>query len=293
MTSTATTTSQYGDSRQFRALVAINTADFIGAVGLERVRPGRRALEWLCRPAARRFAREVLAFDSIVGQAGLAAGGAWALDQFVARATFSGHQRLPRSGPLLIVSNHPGMCDAPAIFAALGRDDLHVIAADRDFLRALPHTMRRLYILDERAAASKRAVLRAGARHLRQGGALLTFPAGLIEPDPAVLPGAYESLDRWSASLELFPRLVPGLTVVPVIVSGVLSPAAQRNPLRYLRRREKDRRWLAAMFQVVLKRYQNVHVRVAFGAPLQSTREAGVGPVILDEARRLIRQASD
>ncbi len=279
---------------RLQSLTEINARDLLTAFGLDHRQRGHGLFLRACRRPARRFARQVLAYDAAVGAGGLRAGGAWVLQQFVGHTTFSGQEHVPRAGPLLIVANHPGLWDAPALFAALPRDDLQVIAADREFLRALPHTMRHLCIAGE-TAASRLGALRAGVRHLRHGGALLTFPAGQIEPDPAVLPGAVASLDRWPGHIKVFPRLVPDLMIVPAIVTGVISPAALRHPLRFLRRAEKDRRWLAATLQVLFKRYQHTHVRVTFGVPVCVADYGGDAAlatcVVMAEARRLIEQA--
>jgi len=62
------------------------------------------------------------------------------------------------------------------------------------------------------------------------------FPAGQIEPDPALHAGARESLDGWSPSVGVLARLAGGTRVVPAVVSGVLSAPAQRHPLTLLRR---------------------------------------------------------
>jgi putative hemolysin len=197
---------------------------------------------------------------------------------------------VPRGGPLLLVSNHPGLADAVALFASTPRDDLRVIAAERPFLDVLPNTSRYLLTVAETQAGRSRAV-RAAARHLRGGGAVLTFPGGRIEPDPAVLPGAVEALDRWSSSADLFARLAPGLAVVPVVVSGVLSPRALRIPLTHLRRRRHDREWLAATLQMLTPALRDVSVRVAFGRPLYAEAGAGVGEAVVGEVRRLMDNA--
>lgn len=58
-------------------------------------------------------------------------------------------------------------------------------------------------------------MVRAAADHLRAGGALLTFPAGAIEPDPALrLADALTSLAGWRNATELFVRLVPETAVL-------------------------------------------------------------------------------
>lgn len=275
-------------------LTAINSQDLLTSMGLSQMRRGRAMLERLCRPPARRLARQILTYDALVASAGLQAAGAWVLGQYVGNVAVQG-QPLPRTGPLLIVSNHPGLYDTLALFAAIPRGDLRVIAADRPFLRALPHTSRHLITVSE-AAPDRSRVLRAAARHLRAGGALLTFPGGRIEPDPAVLPGAAAALEDWSASIAVFARLVPGLVVAPAVVSGVLSSAALRHPLAYLRGRQHQQ-LLAATLQIVFPSLQRGTVRVAFGRPIDAGalhgEGADVSAPIIAECRRLIERGAE
>ena len=117
-----------------------------------------------------------------------------------------------------------------------------------------------------------------GARHLQEGGALLTFPAGEIEPDPATFGPqrcAAASLQQWSGSYALFARLAPRTRFVPALVSHVISPDAQRHPLTLLRRTPRNKEKLAAALQVALPRYRNLVARVAFGdAPDDGRDEA-------------------
>ena len=106
-----------------------------------------------------------------------------------------------------------------------------------------------------------------------------------------MLPGAAEALERWSGSVDLFARLVPNLTVVPVVVSGVLSRAALRNPLIRIRRRRSDREWLAATFQMLLPALRNVTTRVEFGVAIRAGDVDRVSPAVLAETRRLIERS--
>ncbi len=290
--------SSVGTARHERLaeLAEINTDDILAALGLEHVRRGRTLLRRLCHGPALRLAQQVLACDDLVNVAGLQTGGAWMSGQFVRNFVVEGHAP-PISGPLLIVSNHPGLYDTLALFSSISRPDLRILAADRPFLRALPATMRYLITIDEHAASasSRMNVIRAATRHMRAGGALLTFPGGRIEPDPAVLPGAVEALQTWSDSLELFIRLVPGVTVVPVVVSGVLSPVALRHPLTRIRRAKDKQEWLAAMLQVVFPSLQRGTVRVAFGQPLcwhadQPLDSATRARQVIAETQRVMEQ---
>jgi hypothetical protein len=276
-------------SEQVEALTRICADDLLDAFGLGGVRRGRYPLELLSRVPARRLARQVATYDQIVGESGLAVGGVWALERMARSVEVEGQENVVPEGPLLLVANHPGLADALALFAATPRTDLRVMAAERPFLGALPNTSRYLIPVSE-ASPDRWGAARTATRHMRGGGAVLTFPGGKIEPDPAVLPGAGGALERWSGSLDLFARLVPDLTVVPAVVSGVLSPAALRNPLTLVRRREKDRQWLAATIQMLSPALRNVATRVSFGRPIrpEDLPDKTVREAVLEEARRLI-----
>jgi putative hemolysin len=277
-------------AEQLESLIRVNTDDLLRGLGLADLRRGRRVIERVLRGRARHFARRVIAYDELVGSQGLAAGGAWAVTHFVDRCEVHGAEYLPRCGPVLIVANHPGLCDTAALFAAIDRADLRVVAAERPFLAALPYTSRHLISVGE-SPASRLAALRSSARHLRGGGALLTFPAGRIEPDPAVMPGAHESLAAWSDSVATFARFAPDLVIIPAIVSGVLSRSALQHPLTRLRRRAADREWLVGLLQIQFRSLQHVTVRVAFGDPLRAADHddsASISHAVRAAAARLI-----
>ncbi len=275
---------------QIETLTRVCVGDLLSAFGLGGLRRGRRLLELLSRVPAQRVARQIATYDQIVGESGLRAGGAWALERMVRRVEIEGQERIPQEGSLLLLSNHPGLSDAVALFTAIARPDLRVIAAQWPLLDALPNTSRHL-ISVAKDSSNRFGVLRAAARHLRHGGAVLNFPAGRMEPDPAVLPGAVEALERWSTSVDLFARLTPDLTVVPVAVSGVFSPIALRNPLTYLRHREEDRWWLASNLQMLVPALRNVTTRVTFGVAVRAA-DAGVAVSqrVQAEMRRLIER---
>jgi Acyltransferase len=261
--------------------------DLLSAFGLGGVSRGRLPLELVSRIPARRLARQIAVYDGIVGEQGLAAGGAWALERMSRGAQVGGGENVPREGPLLLVSNHPGLADAVALFAATPRTDLRVVASERPLLEALPNTSRHLLTVPE-TSPGRFGLVRAATQHLRRGGAVLTFPGGRIEPDPAALPGAVDALDRWSSSVDLFARLTPGLAIVPAVVSGVISPAALRNPLTRLRRRRRDREWLAATLQMLTPTLRDVTVRVEFGSPVQAG--PGAGDTVRAEMQRLLER---
>jgi 1-acyl-sn-glycerol-3-phosphate acyltransferase len=281
-----------GSRAQIKTLTEVCIGDLLDAFGLSRWRRSRRPLELLIRIPGRRLARQIATYDEIVGEFGLSAGGEWALERMTRRLKVEGRELVPRDGSLLLVSNHPGLSDAVALFASTPRPDLRVVAFEWPFMDALPNTSLHLFTIAENPARRLGAV-RAAARHLRSGGALLNFPAGRMEPDPAVASGAVEALGRWSASVDLFARLAPDLTIVPVVVSGVLSPAAFGNPLTRLRRPEEDRRWLASNLQMLVPALRNVSPRVTFGPPIRGSAGEAISNVVLPEVRRLMERHTE
>jgi 1-acyl-sn-glycerol-3-phosphate acyltransferase len=283
-------------SAHLDTLTRITINEMLDAFGLGGVRRGRGLLEAFCYKRAHEFAQQAATYDAVVGTAGLQTGGLWVLDTFVRHVEIIGQDLVPREGPVLLVANHPGLFDAPALFGATPRPDLRVVAAERPFLEALPNTTRYLFVVPEQAEQRFKPV-RAVARHLRQGGAVLTFPRGEIEPDPAILPDAPASLRNWSGSVEHFVRLAPDMTIVPTVVSGVLAPWALRHPLTWLRRSERERRWLAATLQFIRTTMQDIRLRVAFGTPIQTAAlasnadPAAISQAVLREMERLLHEA--
>lgn len=261
-------------------LTELNVVDLLDSTGLSRLH--RTPLRRLFRPAAHRFARTAHEFDTRVGEHGLAQGSAWLMKRMTAGIVTSGLEHVPPQGPVVILANHPGMTDTVALFTSLAsRPDLRVIALDRPFLRALPNVARQLIFLPDeeggRHEGGRMAVLRTAARHLQEGGALLTFPAGEIEPDPAAfgVQRAAASLLNWSSSYTLFARLAPRTRFVPALVSHVISPHAQRHPLTLLRRTARDKEKLAAALQVAFPRYRGLVARVTFGVTCGNPPQAG------------------
>jgi hypothetical protein len=255
---------------QRAALIEINIDDCIESFGLKGRPWARRMLAPIIAPSAGRFADQVLGFDADVGARGLQTAAA----AFAARVTGGvigeGVDRIPATGPVLFTSNHPGMADTVALFASIPRADLRIIANDRPFLRAL-RNVHDTHLIDVSADPTQRMqAMRSALRVLQNGQAALTFPAGKIEPDPAVLPGARASLDTWADSIGLLVKRVPALCVIPVIVSGVLHAGAQRHPVTRLRRSEDARQRLGATLQLIFARYQNNRVCVRFGAPMMA-----------------------
>ncbi|HEU5087340.1 MAG TPA: 1-acyl-sn-glycerol-3-phosphate acyltransferase [Roseiflexaceae bacterium] len=262
---------------QIDDLTRLNADDLVHAFKLDRAGPLRGVFHSLARIPARRFSRQILAFDNLVGEQGLAAGGRYIMKMFARQFDIFGDEYIPEQGPLLVVCNHPGMADAMALWVALERRaDIRIIAAERELLNAVPNTSRYLMYVAERSGG-RTGLLRAAAQHMRSGGAILNFPAGHIEPDPTVSPGALDSLQSWSQSVALFLRLVPEATLLPAAVGGVISGTAMRNPVIRFLPTEKERDWAAATLQVLIPAYRDTHTRVAFGPPVAAHELLALG----------------
>jgi 1-acyl-sn-glycerol-3-phosphate acyltransferase len=256
-------------ARALEALTAINLDDLVSSFGGERSAVWSSALRQVFRFPAAVFARQMLAFDAQVADQGLSGASAVLLRRFVRSLKVSGAQHIPPSGPVLFLSNHPGMVDTLALFAAIPRPDLRILALARPFLKALTNTSGQIIFLEN--GPSRLTALSATSAHLRRGGAALTFPAGKIEPDPDVYPGAVRALDDWSPSADFFARRAPQTRIIPTLVRGVLWDRAVRFPLTRLRRLRDDRERLGACLQLlghIVLAARPLDVKVHFGAPL-------------------------
>ena len=126
---------------------------------------------------------------------------------------------------------------------------------------------------------------------LRSGEAVLVFPAGGLELDPALSRvAALASLATWSRSIELLARLTRETLVVPAAVRGVVSRSAFDHPLAKRRAVLKERQRMATLLQVALPGYQTSRVSVRFGAPIAGASR-DVHAAVIDAMRALIGAA--
>lgn len=272
-------------SADFATAARLNARDMLGAF---LPRYPEAALP-LVRGPARDITHLVFQYERRVGESDLVQASRWLLPYFTRSV---GAVNLPEPAiapgqPLLVVSNHPGVMDAMALFAWLGRPDLKVITAERPVLTLLPNIGRHLILLPE-AGERRIRVIREALAHLRAGRALFHFPAGRIEPDPAFYAAAPASLTDWSAAgIELFARQVPGLTILPVAVSGVLSTRALGSAPARLYREGRRRSWVAATLQVMFIRWRDSEVTLRCGEPLPA--RPGVGAQVVESMDSLLR----
>ncbi len=284
---------------QLDLLTRINLDDLADSFGWQNRPLPARLLQTVFYKTARDFAQLMVDFDTAVGAHGLGAGARLTLRPYTHSLRIYGRDLLP-DGPFLALSNHPGMTDTLALFAALDRNDLKIIALDRPFLNALTNTSTQLFYLKD-DAASRMSLVRQVSGHLRAGGAALTFPAGHIEPDPDVHDGAVDSLKDWTNSANVFIRMAPETPVIPVLVRGVVRKKSARHPLLIIKRTKEEKGKLAAALQLlahVTFRRNDVDIRVQIGKPITAhelgTTEAQViHQAVLSEMTRLIENSPE
>jgi len=274
---------------QVELLAEILAREGAEALGWERGRAGGSIARTLLRPAARRIAQEFAACDEVFATRALPDAARWTLEHFSATLDVAGLDRVPRRGPILLVANHPGLTDAVGLIAALDRPDVRIVAADYPFLHAMRGLGPRLIFLGA-SGTSQLGWIRAVARDLRHGGVVLLFPAGKLEPDPAVL-GRDGAMLPWSDSVTLIARLAPDAQIVPAAVTGVLSARAFAHPLTRIRRTPRDRQRVATLLQMIDPRFRHVRPRIAFDAPLVAG-PYGVGAALAVRMRDLIPELS-
>lgn len=281
-------------------LTGINLDDLVSSFGWQD-RPVLAG--WLRRlfyDPARKFAQQMLEFDQAVGRKNLTEAARDSLYHYVRDVKICGIENVPAAGPALFLSNHPGIADTLCLFVSIARPDLRVIALDRPFLQSLPNTSAHLFYISDDANERVGAVRKVAA-HLRSGGAVLTFPAGEIEPDPDVYRGALEALAGWTNSASLFVRFAPETLIVPVLVRNVLWDKAVKHPLTWLKRDRAERERLGAALQLLaymLYDVRPVTVRVQIAKPVTaaevgSTEVAAIHAAVIERMRGLIQNPPD
>jgi 1-acyl-sn-glycerol-3-phosphate acyltransferase len=279
---------------QVDTLTQINAREFLHDLGFGWVKWGRPFFEALCRPVGRQVSVDMARFDRLFATSDPRCAARAVLSELVGAVEVDGVHHLPARGPLLIASNHPGLCDVLTILATVERDDLIIVAADYPLLRALPG-INHHFVFVPRRPDLRRSALTHIIGYLRNGGAVLMLPAGEIEPDPAVSQDAIVSLDRWSRSVGLIARHVPHLSIVPAVVSGVLLPRFQHHWLIWIRRNKSGRQELGTALQVLARASIAAKVRLVYGQPIESRdfaerdlSAAAITSVVIERVRELM-----
>lgn len=175
-------------------------------------------------------------------------------------------ERIPTSGPLLIVANHPrGAIDGLALSTLTRRvrPDVRVLA--NGMLSAIPELADLCFFVDPfdgpEAAARSLAGLRAAHLWLRRGGALVVFPSGEVAHRPAP-DGSYAESPWLPTTARL--AATTGATVVPAFIEG-------RNSRWFYAAGRLHRRLRTALLPRELMNARGSTVGVRLGSAIGST----------------------
>jgi len=236
--------------KEIRSLRDAIIGEIFLALGLSKKGLGFHTLGWIFKKAAEYLSTISLVADRKIQSEGFPQAAAWMLTNFCDKVSSVGSTGIPTDGPLLVISNHAGTYDTFIITAEINRNDLKLIASDVPFLKHLHHARDHIIFLSERTQ-DRMLAARSGINHLKHGGSLLLYGTGLIDPDPAVYPGAEQWIEKWLPSIDLFTRTIPDLKMVISIVSGVVSPRWANHPVTRLKRIDWQKRRLAEFAQVI------------------------------------------
>jgi 1-acyl-sn-glycerol-3-phosphate acyltransferase len=278
----AVTPSLLDDSERRRQFHDICRRDLATLSGVEKSPVGRWLLNAALGSQLRQFADNMAAFNVDLVNRGLAEASQALCARYGGRVVAEGLDHIPAAGPLLLVSNHPGMFDTLAIYATLPRTDIRALARPQPLLGLLSSLAPNLLMLPDEGAG-RAGGLRQILHMLRAGGALLIYPAGHLEPEPVLVGhhglngvSPHEPLGAWSSGVGTLVKLaarqgVP-LQVVPTSLAGVLSTSTWRwfGPLLKLRRTLRGREDLTAVLQVAFPGLGPTTIRVRYGPPLEA-----------------------
>jgi hypothetical protein len=291
MEKTGAITSAPTYDEQVAVLRARITDEIFFALGLSRSGVLRRAFGSLFYLPANRFGHVAAHFENETTRAGLSAGALSVMHDFSLSATTSGAENIPLAGPTLILSNHPGAYDSVVITSQIPRKDLTLVVSDVPFSRALtaarPH-----FVFVSTNITERMNALREMVHHLQNGGALLLFASGEVEPDPAFMPGSAETMATWSRSIEILLRKVPETQLVIEIASGVLLPRFVYNPITRLRKMWYHQQKLGELLQIFQqllfpKSIGPIDIHISFSKPVRLAELGGgeVMPAVIQRAR--------
>ena len=268
-------------------IVSIALEEISATAGFTTPQRGARILRHFLQRPLRKFARVLAEVDARVGEGGLQPGLAWALPHFTQGHVVHHPERVPESGSVLVISNHPGGTETLALPASMPKRDIYLVTNPLPFLRALPNIQNFTVFVTEGHPVD--AIFKT-ARLLKAGKLVTLFPQGYLEPDPALLPGAELGFESWSSSVGLFLKTVPDLVVVPTIVSGVLHKDAYRHPLlkgfKTQFQRQKMANYLQVIAKLINRNWFPIRPVINFGKPFglhDVTRDTQADPITISE----------
>ena len=224
--------------------------EIVRAVGLPITNFWRKMIEVMFWIPIKRFSQLGAYFDKMVYQHGFSKAVDISLKLLVNDIKILDDVAVPETGPLLVISNHPGTYDALCLAAKLPRDDVKIVSSNIPFLKIMKNANDH-FLFTSVDNYVRMLVTRNAIRHLEKGGAVIMFPSAHMDPEPAFMPGAMEALDEWSRSIEIFVKKVPETVVQVAVVSRVIIPKYLAHPITRVRKGRRERQRIAEFLQVI------------------------------------------
>ncbi len=245
-----------------------------------RFKPGSlqySLMRFLFKKSLVHFSKFLVELNEHLGRTDVASMAQLALQRLTLGVSFHGEAQIPSEGPALIVTNHPGWIDSFVALAGITRPDVFFLAGSHPTLENLPNFKKHLIFVNQDGVANRAEVIRHIIAHLKAGKAVVMCPKGLLEPDPALIPGAKQSISEWNDSIGIFLNKVPETVLQPLLISQMVHPRAWSNWALKLFKEQRRRQQLATILQFTLSlRKKNadtwkVRPRVDFGEALLAT----------------------
>ncbi|AHC15901.1 hemolysin [Salinispira pacifica] len=237
-------------------------------------------------PGIFRITLDLYRFDRKIRHGGLQKAAGWLYNRFYRELDLPPDHRtlLERPAqPCLYVSNHPGIGDSLALLSQIPTENLKILVKSRRFFHMMPELKKYLILLSP-SSRQRIPQMRRARNHLRDGGSLLMYPAGEIEPDPDLdplvfpaKPGHWEfpELRVWSR----FPRMLlrdfsrngQELSVRCCRVSSVYHRRYFRHPFVLSAPTMDDALSRAAFLSIVYPRRMEAGVRLRVQAGLSES----------------------
>jgi putative hemolysin len=197
----------------------------------------------------------------------------------VAKSDF---EKIPRTGPVVAVSNHPfGILDGVMLADLLPRARPDVRILTNQLLGALPELARMCFFVDPFDRADSRAAngraLKQAIKHLRDGGMLLIFPAGEVSHFDLKKRAICDP--EWNITAARLIRIT-GAKSLPILIRG-----ANGIPFQMLGMVHPKLRTAALPAEMLNKRGRSVEIRI--GGTIEHTRIEAIPDDV--EATRYLR----
>jgi putative hemolysin len=181
--------------------------------------------------------------------------------------------RIPATGPVVIVSNHPtGLLDGIALGAELPRIRKDIRFLANAVLESVPELVPISFFVDPFGgpAAARRnvAAMKAALEWLMEGGALITFPAGEVAHFDIKQGGVAEPV--WNANIVRLAQRAKA-TVAPVFCTGTNSPFFHMAGIVHPRLRT-----MLLPHELMNKQHRTVEIRI--GTPVAAAKLEGLEP---------------